>query len=115
MVVKVFHLFHIFYKTAPWILIDVSTLQAKLKEALAGPVEALLDGANKETWPSIRKLLQRETESAVSGLSDALSGFDMYEETKNEILASIRDYARGIVEAKAREGAGRVLSGMKER
>ncbi|XP_048331744.2 protein ROOT HAIR DEFECTIVE 3 [Ziziphus jujuba] len=89
--------------------------EAKLKEALAGPVEALLDGANNETWPSIRKLLQRETESAVSGLSDALSGFDMHEETKNEILARLRDYARGVVEAKAKEGAGRVLSGMKER
>ncbi|KAF3450609.1 hypothetical protein FNV43_RR06698 [Rhamnella rubrinervis] len=92
-----------------------SLYEAKLKEALAGPVEALLDGANKETWPSIRNLLQRETESAVSGLSNALSGFDMYEETKNEILASVRDYARGVVETKAREGAGRVLSGMKER
>lgn len=92
-----------------------TTFQATLKEALAGPVEALLDEANKETWPSIRKILQRETESAVSGLSNALSSFDMYEETKNDILASLRDYARGVVEAKAREGAGRVLSSMKER
>ena len=93
----------------------IAYLQEKLKEALSGPVEALLDGANSETWPAIRKLLQRETESAVSGLSNALSGFDMYEETKIKMLASLQDYARGIVEAKAKEEAGRVLIRMKDR
>ncbi|KAK8629194.1 hypothetical protein V6N13_078046 [Hibiscus sabdariffa] len=39
-----------------------SSYEAKLNEALSGPVEALLDGANDDTWPSIKKLLQRETE-----------------------------------------------------
>lgn len=93
----------------------IAYLQEKLKEALSAPVEALLDGANSETWPAIRNLLKRETESAVSGLSDALSGFDMYEESKNKMLASLEVYARGVVEAKAREEAGRVLMRMKER
>ncbi|KAK8584866.1 hypothetical protein V6N13_138811 [Hibiscus sabdariffa] len=92
-----------------------SSYEAKLNEALAGPVEALLDGANNETWPSIKKLLQRETESAVSGLSNALSGFDMDAETKEKMLSSLQDYARGVVEAKAREEAGRVLIRMKDR
>ncbi|KAE8657495.1 Protein ROOT HAIR DEFECTIVE 3 [Hibiscus syriacus] len=50
-----------------------SSYEANLNEALSGTVEALLDGANDDTWPSIKKLLQRETESAVSGLSSALS------------------------------------------
>ena len=90
-------------------------LQAKLNEALSGPVEALLDGATNDTWPSIRKLLQRETESAVSGLSSALTGFDMDEQTKDKMLMSLEDYARGVVEAKAREEAGRVLIRMKDR
>lgn len=90
-------------------------MQGKLKEALSAPVEALLDGASSETWPAIRKLLKRETESAVSGLSNALSGFDMYEESKNKMLESLKDYARGVVEAKAKEEAGRVLMRMKER
>ncbi|XVF74389.1 hypothetical protein PTKIN_Ptkin13bG0106800 [Pterospermum kingtungense] len=92
-----------------------SSYEAKLNEALSGPVEALLDGANNETWSSIRKLLQRETESAVSGLSNALSGFDMDEQTKKKMLTSLEDYARGVVEAKAREEAGRVLIRMKDR
>ena len=90
-------------------------LQVKLNEVLSGPVEALLDGATNETWPSIRKLLWRETESAVSGLSSALSGFDMDEQTKDKMLTSLEDYARGVVEAKAREEAGRVLIRMKDR
>lgn len=92
-----------------------SLYEEKLKEALSGPVEALLDGANSETWPAIRRLLQRETASAISGFSDALSGFDMYEETKNKMLTSLEDYARGVVEAKAKEEAGRVLIRMKDR
>ncbi|KAL0010100.1 hypothetical protein SO802_005208 [Lithocarpus litseifolius] len=92
-----------------------SLYEAKLKEALSGPVEALLDGASNETWPAIRKLLRRETEAAVSGLSDALSGFDLDEQTKVKMLSSTKDYARGVVEAKAREEAGRVLTRMKDR
>ncbi|GMI76047.1 GOLGI MUTANT 8, ROOT HAIR DEFECTIVE 3 [Hibiscus trionum] len=90
-------------------------LQAKLNEALACPIEALLDGAANETWPSIKELLHRETESAVSGLSSALSDFDMDAEAKEKMLSSLQDYARGVVEAKAREEAGRVLIRMKDR
>ncbi|XP_041015401.1 protein ROOT HAIR DEFECTIVE 3-like [Juglans microcarpa x Juglans regia] len=89
--------------------------EAKLKEALSGPVEALLDGASSETWPAIRKLLRRETEAAVSGLSGALSGFDMDEQTKGSMLQNMENYARGVVEAKSREEAGRVLIRMKDR
>lgn len=89
--------------------------EAKLNESLSGPVEALLDGANNETWPAIRKLLRRETESAISGFSDALYGFDMDEETKEKMLASLENYATGVVEAKAREESGRVLMRMKDR
>ncbi|KAL6144565.1 PREDICTED: protein ROOT HAIR DEFECTIVE 3-like [Fragaria vesca subsp. vesca] len=92
-----------------------SLYEAKLKEALSGPVEALLDGANSETWPAIRKLFKRETESAVSGFSSALSSFDMDKQTKDKTLASLEAYARGIVEAKTKEEAGRVLIRMKDR
>ncbi|XP_041000228.1 protein ROOT HAIR DEFECTIVE 3-like [Juglans microcarpa x Juglans regia] len=89
--------------------------EAKLKEALSGPVEALLDGASSDTWPAIRKLFRSETEAAVSGLSGALSGFDMDGQSKDKMLGSIENYARGVVEAKAREEAGRVLIHMKDR
>ncbi|XP_048432984.1 protein ROOT HAIR DEFECTIVE 3-like isoform X2 [Pyrus x bretschneideri] len=89
--------------------------EGKLKNALSAPAEALLDGANSETWPSIRKLFRHETESAVSGLSSALSGFDMDEQAKGQILANLEAYARGVVEAKTKEEAGRVLIRMKDR
>ncbi|KAL2337962.1 hypothetical protein Fmac_012408 [Flemingia macrophylla] len=93
----------------------ISKYEEKLKAALSGPVEALLDGANSETWPSIRSLLKRETESAVSGFSAALYGFDMDEETRKKMILSLEDFARGLVERKAREEAGRVLIRMKDR
>ncbi|XP_052305077.1 protein ROOT HAIR DEFECTIVE 3 isoform X1 [Populus trichocarpa] len=92
-----------------------SSFEAKLNEALLGPVGALLDGATSETWPAIKKLMQRETESAVAGISNALSGFDMDKQSKDKILTSLENYAKGVVEAKAREEAGRVLILMKER
>jgi len=82
---------------------------------LSGPVEALLDGANSDTWPSVRSLLKREIQSAVLGFSAALNGFDMDEETRQSMILSLEDYARGVVEGKAREEAGRVLIRMKDR
>ncbi|KAK1375943.1 Protein ROOT HAIR DEFECTIVE 3-like [Heracleum sosnowskyi] len=92
-----------------------TTYEKKLCEALSAPVEALLDGASDETWPAIRKLLQRECEIAISGFSSALSGFEMDEQDKNNMLSSLEDYARGIVEGKAKEEAGRVMIRMKDR
>ncbi|BAT98399.1 protein ROOT HAIR DEFECTIVE 3 homolog 1-like isoform X1 [Vigna umbellata] len=92
-----------------------SLYEEKVKQALCGPVEALLDGANSETWSSIRNLLRRETLSAVSGFSAALIGFDMDEETRQKMLKSLEDYARGLVEGKAKEEVGRVLIRMKDR
>ncbi|KAF7149146.1 hypothetical protein RHSIM_Rhsim03G0086600 [Rhododendron simsii] len=93
-------------------------LQKKLTDALSqdsGPVEALLDGAGDDTWLAIRKLLRRETESAVSGFSVALSSFNMDERTMDKMLASLEDYARGVVESKTKEEAARVLICMKDR
>ncbi|KAK4427337.1 protein ROOT HAIR defective [Sesamum alatum] len=86
-----------------------------LNEALSGPVEALFDGAGNDTWPAIKKLLRQETEKAVTGFSSALSGFEMDEAAKNNMLSRLEDYARGIVVAKAKEEAGKVLMRMKDR
>ncbi|KZV51416.1 hypothetical protein F511_20580 [Dorcoceras hygrometricum] len=92
-----------------------SKYETKLNEALSGPIESLLEGASDDTWPAIRKLLRRETETAVTEFSSALSGFEMDDVTKSKKLSKLEDHARGIVEAKAREEAGRVLIRMKER
>ncbi|XP_075100721.1 protein ROOT HAIR DEFECTIVE 3 homolog 1-like isoform X5 [Nicotiana tabacum] len=97
-------------------LAEVTTLyETKLNEALAGPVEALLDGAGDDTWPAIRKLLQRETETGVLGFSTALSDFEMDEQARDNMVSRLKDYAQGVVEAKAKEEAGRVLIRMKDR
>lgn len=78
-------------------------------------MEGLLDGAADDTWPAIRKLLQRETDSALAGFSASLSGFEMDEQTRENMVLRLKDYARGVVEAKAKEEAGRVLIRMKDR
>ncbi|XP_023643020.1 protein ROOT HAIR DEFECTIVE 3 homolog 1 isoform X1 [Capsella rubella] len=92
-----------------------SLYESKVHEALSEPVEALLEGANNETWTAVKKLYQRETESAVSGLSSALAGFDMEDETRDIMVTSLQDYSKGVIESKAKEEAGRVLMRMKER
>lgn len=93
----------------------VILLQEKLKLALSGPVEALLDGANSDTWPSVRSLFKREMASAVLGFSAALNAFDMDEEARQNMILSLENFARGVVEGKAKEEAGRVLIRMKDR
>lgn len=85
--------------------------EASLRELLSGPVEALLKQADDKTWPTIRKLLQK----AKSAFAAAISGFDMDEQTKAKIDASLEKYARRVVEDKAKEEAGRVLKRMEER
>nr|GEX47807.1 protein root hair defective 3-like isoform X2 [Tanacetum cinerariifolium] len=77
--------------------------ESKLKEALYGPVEARLEGASDDTWPAIRKLLSRETETAVSEFSFALSGFEMDEKDKEDMISKLKNYARGVVEEKTRK------------
>ncbi|KAG9132048.1 hypothetical protein Leryth_017822 [Lithospermum erythrorhizon] len=92
-----------------------SLYEKKLNEALSGPVEALLDEASDDTWPAIRKLFLRETEAAVSGFSSGLSGYELDEVSREKMILRLRDHARGVVEGKAREEAGRVLIRMKDR
>ncbi|WOL03009.1 protein ROOT HAIR DEFECTIVE 3 [Canna indica] len=97
-------------------LSELTTLyEGKLKQALSEPVEALLDAAGDDTWPAIRKLLQKETKSALSGYSSALSTFELDEVTLDKMLIKLEEYARSVVESKAREEAGRVLIRMKDR
>ncbi|PNX90065.1 protein root hair defective 3, partial [Trifolium pratense] len=87
----------------------------QLDKALPKPVESLFETGGKETWPSIRKLLKRETEAVVSKFSDCVAGFFLEEKTVEKMKQSLRDYARKLVENKAREEVGKVMYRMKDR
>lgn len=89
--------------------------QNKLNKALKEPVEALLETAGDDTWPAIRKLLNKETKVAVSGLESDLAGFELDRATVDELLSKLEKYARSVVENKAREEASRVVIRMKDR
>ncbi|KAG1346335.1 protein ROOT HAIR DEFECTIVE 3 [Cocos nucifera] len=89
--------------------------EEQLNKALAEPVEALLDAASDDTWPAIRKLLQRETKSAISGFSSALSAFDIDQATTDKMIAKLQERARNVVESKTKEEAGSILIRMKDR
>ncbi|KAH7686487.1 RHD3/Sey1 protein [Dioscorea alata] len=89
--------------------------EEQLSKALAEPVEALLDAASDDTWPAIRRLLQKETKSAISGFASALAAFELDQVTVEKMLAKLEEYAKNVVESKSREEAGRVLIRMKDR
>ncbi|XP_010256383.1 PREDICTED: protein ROOT HAIR DEFECTIVE 3-like isoform X1 [Nelumbo nucifera] len=87
----------------------------QLKGALTGPVNDCLQEADDNTWPTIKLHLERESKSAVEGLTGELDGFDIDDKRKDEMLAHLEDYARGVVEKKAKEEASRVLKHMHDR
>ncbi|XVF27210.1 hypothetical protein REPUB_Repub14bG0087500 [Reevesia pubescens] len=89
--------------------------EKQLSQSLSKPVESLFDAAGKDTWASIRKLLTRETVAAVSEFSTAISSFELDQPTVEKMLQDLKDYARNVVEKKAREEAGKVLIRMKDR
>ena len=90
-------------------------VQKQLTEALSEPVGSLLDAAGRDTWASIRDLYRKETETALSGFSSSLSGFELDQVSSDTMLVNIKDYARSLVEKKAREEATKVLIHMKDR
>ncbi|CAL2252658.1 unnamed protein product [Prunus armeniaca] len=89
--------------------------EKQLSASLTGPVEALLETGGKDTWTSIRKLLNRETEVAVSKFSAAVAGFELDKDTSTKMTQNLRDYARNVVEKKAREEAANIMIHMKDR
>ncbi|OIV91903.1 hypothetical protein TanjilG_17895 [Lupinus angustifolius] len=92
-----------------------TNFEKQLAKALTEPVESLFEAGGKDTWPSIRKLLTRETEAAVSEFLTSIAGFELDEETVERMQQSLRDYARKVVENKAREEAGKILILMKDK
>ncbi|XP_061366903.1 protein ROOT HAIR DEFECTIVE 3 homolog 2 [Gastrolobium bilobum] len=92
-----------------------TNIEKQLAKALTEPVESLFEASGKDTWLSIRKLLKRETEAAVSEFLASIAGFELDKETVERMQQSLRDYARKVVENKARGEAGKVLIRMKDR
>jgi hypothetical protein len=89
--------------------------QKQLYLALTKPVESLLEAGQKDSWASIRKLLNGETQVVVAKLSTYIAGFELGQATVDKKLQKLRDYGRDLVEKKAREKAGEVLICMKAR
>ncbi|KAF8092028.1 hypothetical protein N665_0427s0009 [Sinapis alba] len=87
----------------------------RLTQALSEPVESLLEACGKETWPSIRTLLKRETEAAVTDFLDVVTGFELDHATIDAMVQNLKDYSKSLVEKKAREEAAKILIRMKDR
>ncbi|GMN60304.1 hypothetical protein TIFTF001_029405 [Ficus carica] len=93
----------------------IRNYEKKLLVALTEPIESLFETGGKETWTSIRKIVRHEIEVAASELSSAIAGFELDQETTITMMQNLRDYARNVVEKKAREESEKVLIRMKDR
>ena len=89
--------------------------QKRLTQALSEPVESLFEAGGKETWPSIRKLLKRETETAVTDFLDVVTGFELDHAKIDAMVQNLKNYSQSLVEKKAREKAAKILIRMKDR
>ncbi|ONM01906.1 Protein ROOT HAIR DEFECTIVE 3 homolog 2 [Zea mays] len=87
----------------------------KLRKALAEPVESLFDAADQTTWQSIRNIYKRETDAILPEFLNNLCQFEMEYAPAEEMVSKLKDYARSVVESKAKEESSKVLIHMKER
>uniref|UniRef100_A0A803LD83 Protein ROOT HAIR DEFECTIVE 3 homolog n=1 Tax=Chenopodium quinoa TaxID=63459 RepID=A0A803LD83_CHEQI len=102
---------------------DLDEYVATVRAAKLAELTSSYEGLLRHFWMvqmmrpghQLKKLLRRETQSAVSGLANDLSGFDLDEVTRDKMVARLEDYARGVVEGKAKEEAGKILIRMKDR
>ncbi|TQD98674.1 hypothetical protein C1H46_015731 [Malus baccata] len=78
-----------------------SNYEKKLSSSLSGPVEALLETGAKDTWASIRRLLNRETEVAVSEFSTAVANFELDNETVAKMKQHLKDYSLKLLSTMA--------------
>ncbi|WCJ28176.1 Protein ROOT HAIR DEFECTIVE 3 [Euphorbia peplus] len=75
----------------------------KLNSLSSDKVQRQIETGGDEMWASIRNLLKRETEIAVT------------ESAVETMVQNLRNHARNFVEKKAEEEAGKVLIRMKDR
>lgn len=93
----------------------MASYKKRLTEALSQPVRSLLEASGKDTWASIRKILQHETEITISKFSADIAGFELDQEKVDNMVLNLRNHARNVVENRAREEADKVLMHMKDR
>ncbi|XP_066338286.1 protein ROOT HAIR DEFECTIVE 3 homolog 2-like isoform X1 [Miscanthus floridulus] len=96
-------------------LAELKANYEKLSDAIAGPVQSILETGERDSWACIRRLYRRETENAALAFSASLSEFELDQTICSKMVSDLREHARSVVEMKAREEAGNVLMRMKER
>ncbi|KAF9671711.1 hypothetical protein SADUNF_Sadunf12G0075900 [Salix dunnii] len=91
--------------------------EKQITRAIANTIEYLLEASERNTWASVRDVFEFNTEKAISEFSDAAASFDLRSSEINTKNQHLREYARNLLEMKAREeaDAGRVLKRMMDR
>ncbi|CAK7336942.1 unnamed protein product [Dovyalis caffra] len=85
---------------------DIETIK-QLTDELSGPVESLLETAEKDTWASLRKLVKLKTKNAVSEFSTAVASFELDGSKIDRMVQTLRTDGRNVVEKKQEKKQGK--------
>ncbi|KAL9372994.1 hypothetical protein Peur_035238 [Populus x canadensis] len=96
---------------------NLDASEKQLTDELTGPVESLLEAAENNMWPSLRKLVKYKSKDAVFEFSTAVASFELDGSKIDRMVQTLRKHARNVVEKKAREAAAadKTLPRMKDR
>ncbi|KAI4356287.1 hypothetical protein L6164_000319 [Bauhinia variegata] len=86
--------------------------EPKLKRELSDSVGFFLCEETDPNWSKIRERFKSVMKSTLDSIVDTMIEFGIDEESREEKIESIQNYAKEIVEAKAREESGRVKDHM---
>ncbi|XP_024402965.1 protein ROOT HAIR DEFECTIVE 3 [Physcomitrium patens] len=92
-----------------------SNYEKRLEDVIGEPVSAILDAASSDAWPSIRMIVENETELVTTSLKKELSGFEPTQDEEKQIFTDLSKHPRLIVEKKVREVNSQILIRMKDR
>ncbi|CAD6253431.1 unnamed protein product [Miscanthus lutarioriparius] len=65
--------------------------EKKLSDAIAGPVQSILETGKRDSWACIRRLYRRETENAALAFSASLSEFELDQTICSKMVSDLRN------------------------
>ncbi|XP_044340864.1 protein ROOT HAIR DEFECTIVE 3-like isoform X2 [Triticum aestivum] len=89
--------------------------EGRLTRALAEQVKEFLRSAPYNAWEAIKTLLVAETRATAADLEDALLDWKVDEGTVKELLSTLENHGKSVVESKAKEEAATISIRMKDR
>ncbi|TQE03460.1 hypothetical protein C1H46_010940 [Malus baccata] len=94
---------------------DASKVREKLRRDIDAHASSVRSAKLAELNSNYEKKLSSSLSGPVEALLETVANFELDNETVAKMKQHLKDYARNVVETKAREGAGKIMIHMKDR